>query len=213
MGRRKKSTGAVGQEMPRPAVRPRPSTAQLVALVAIALVIGLSGGYLVFRLGGAAGTPAREDADPARAWRERLSRDPQDVEALLALAHIHLDRQEPDAAEPLYRRVLARDARNVEAITHLGAVALARGQGEAALRQYEAALAIQPDYVHALWDKANFQQQVAKDYAGAIQTWERFQRAVGSESADAKTAQGFIGEARQAMAALSPVEKAFDGTR
>lgn len=211
MGRRRKSAGVVGQETSTLAARPRPSAAQLVALVAIALVIGLSGGYLVFRFSGAGGTPAVGGADPARVWRERVSRDPQDVEALLALAHIHLDRQEPDAAEPLYQRVLARDSRNVEAITHLGAVALARGQAEAALRQYEAALTVQPDSVHALWDKANFQQQVAKDYAGAIRTWERFQRAVGPESADAKTAQGFIGEARQAMAPQSPVEKAFDG--
>jgi hypothetical protein len=64
--------------------------------------------------------------------------------------------------------------------------------------------------VHALWDKATLLQQVKGDYSGAIRTWEAFIRAVGSDSQDAKTAQQFIAEARDAMKNASPVEKAFD---
>jgi cytochrome c-type biogenesis protein CcmH/NrfG len=116
-----------------------------------------------------------------------------------------------DEAETLYRQVLSLHPRNVEAITHLGTVMLGRGQTGAALRQYDLALAIQPDYLHALWDKASLQQQVLQDYPAAITTWEVLLRTAGPESPDGKTAQRFIAEARAAMQKASPVEKAFGG--
>lgn len=188
----------------------RPTVGGVIALMAIALVIGVSGGYLAFRWGGS-GAPAAEQAgqDPTTPLRARLLQNPQDVEALLALAHIHLDRQRLDDAESVYRQVLSLQPKNVEAITHMGTVLLGRGQAIAALREYDAALAIQPDYIHALWDKATLLQQVMQDYPAAIRTWEAFAKAVGPDSQDAKTAQRFIGEARQAMQNASPVDKAF----
>ncbi len=87
---------------------------------------------------------------------------------------------------------------------------MGRGQVDAALARYDQALAIDPRYVHALWDKANLLQQVKKDYPGAIRVWEAFIQVVGAESQDGKTAQNFIAEARKAMGG-APVEKAFGG--
>ena len=178
----------------------RPSVGAVAVLVGIALVIGVSGGYLAFRLSATAPASPAPANDPAAPLQARLIQDPNDIPALLALAHIHLDRQELDSAESLYRRVLALDAKNAEAITHMGNVLFARGQVEAALAKYEEALRVQPGYIHALWDKANLLQQVTHDYAGAIRTWEAFIQAVGPDSQDAQTARTFIAEARQAMA-------------
>jgi cytochrome c-type biogenesis protein CcmH/NrfG len=180
----------------------RPSIPGLLLLLLIMVVIGISGGYIVYRLNGqtvvpASGAPA---GDPAAPWRARLLQNPQDIEALLGLAHVNLDQQNLDEAEALYTQVLAKEPKNVEAITHLGTVQLGRGQVEAALARYNQALALDPGYVHALWDKANLLQQVKKDYAGAITVWETFMRAVGPDSQDGKTAQQFIAEARKAMA-------------
>ncbi len=188
----------------------RPTVGGVIALVAIVLVIGVSGGYLAFRFAGPS-TPAAEQGgqDPTTPLRARLLQNPQDVEALLALAHIHLDQQRLDEAESIYRQVLALQPKNVEAVTHMGTVLLRRGQAIAALREYDAALAIEPAYVHALWDKATLLQQVMQDYPAAIRTWEAFARAVGPDSQDAQTAQRFIREARDAMQNASPVEKAF----
>jgi len=179
----------------------RPSVPGLVLLLLIMVVIGISGGYLVYRLSGDTPVPASPApaSDPAAPWRARLLQNPQDIEALLGLAHVNLDQQNVDEAERLYSQVLAKDPKNVEAITHLGTVQLGRGQVEAALARYNQALALDPGYVHALWDKANLLQQVKKDYAGAITVWEAFMRAVGPDSQDGKTAQGFIAEARKAM--------------
>jgi len=188
----------------------RPTVGGVIALTAIALVIGVSGGYLAFRVAGPS-APAADQAgqDPTTPLRARLLQNPQDVEALLGLAHIHLDRERLDDAEAIYLQVLSLQPKNVEAITHLGTVLLGRGQTVAALREYDAALAIQPDYVHALWDKATLLQEVMQDYPAAIRTWEAFARAVGPDSQDAKTAERFIGEARDAMQNASPVDKAF----
>jgi len=174
----------------------------LVWLVVIALVIGVSGGYLIYRVVGpepSATTAPATAADPTAPWRARLLQNPDDPEALLGLAHAHLDLGQLTDAESLYQKVLARDPKNVEAITHMGNVLRGRGQTDAALQQYEQALAIQPSYVHALWDKGHLLQEVQRDYRGAIRTWEAFIQAVGAESQDAKAAQGFIAEARKAM--------------
>jgi cytochrome c-type biogenesis protein CcmH/NrfG len=188
----------------------RPTVGGVIALMAIVLVIGVSGGYLAFRFAGPS-APASDQAgqDPATPLRARLLQNPQDVGALLSLAHIQLDQQRLDEAESIYRQVLALQPKNVEAITHMGTVLLRRGQAIAALREYDAALAIEPEYAHALWDKATLLQQVMQDYPAAIRTWEAFARAVGPDSQDAKTAQRFISEAREAMQNTSPVEKAF----
>ncbi len=189
----------------------RPTVASVLALAAIVLVIGASGGYLISRFSDSGGqTVGATTADPSTPWRARLLKNPQDVEALLGLAHVQLDAQRLDDAEGLYRQVLALEPNNVEAITHQGSVLLGRGQTDAALREYDRALAIQPDYLHALWDKASLLQQVTRDYPAAIRTWEAFMRAVGPDSQDGKTAERFIREAREALQNASPVEKAFD---
>jgi len=190
----------------------RPTVAGVVGLMAILLIIGVSGGYLASRLMGSSGaTTGAAGQDPTTPWRARLLQNPQDVEALLGLAHIYLDQQRLDDAESLYRQVLSLQPKSVEAITHLGTVMLGRGQAGVALRQYDQALAIQPEYLHALWDKANLLQQVMQDYPAAIRTWEAVLRAVGPNSQDGKTAQQFIAEAREAMKKASPVDKAFGG--
>jgi cytochrome c-type biogenesis protein CcmH/NrfG len=190
----------------------RPSVAGVVGLLVIALVIGISGGYLVYRaMGPTNASVGASGSDPAAPWRARLLQNPKDVEALLRLAHVQLDQQQLDAAEPLYQQVLVLEPQNTEAITHLGNVLFARGEVDAALARYNQALGIDPRYVHALWDKANLLQEVKKDYAGAIRVWETFIQVVGAESPDGKTAQEFTAEAKKAMGGASPVGKALGG--
>jgi cytochrome c-type biogenesis protein CcmH/NrfG len=190
----------------------QPSMTGVVWLLAIALVIGVSGGYIVYRVMGTSTAPEGVSAqDPAAPWRARLLQNPKDVEALLALAHVQLDQQQLDAAESLYQQVLAIEPKNTEAITHIGNVLLGRGQPDAALARYNEALAINPHYVHALWDKANLLQRVKKDYPAAIRVWEAFIQEVGAESQDGKTAQNFIADAKRSMDAQPAAESKAGG--
>lgn len=178
----------------------QPRVGEILALLAVALVIGVSAGYLVVRFTGTgAAPPPAGTTDPAAPWRARLLQNPNDVEALLRVAHVHLDQQQLEDAERLYRQVLSVDQKNVEAITHLGTVFLSRGQTDEALRRYDDALRIQPTYIHALWDRANALQQVKQDYPAAIRAWEAFIQQVGLDSQDGKAAQQFLAEARKAM--------------
>jgi len=190
----------------------RASVAEVLWLLVIALVIGISSGYLVYRATGPTSTSVSgSGSDPTAPWQARLLQNPKDVEALLRLAHVQLDQEQLEAAESLYQQVLAIEPKNTEAITHLGTALLHRGQVDAALARYNEALAIDPRYVHALWDKGTLLQEVKRDYAGAIRVWEVFIQVVGSDSQDGKTAQGFIAEAREAMRGGSPIDKAFGG--
>ncbi len=222
---KKKQQGEKRTPQPEAPVRRAPSllagqltVPSVVALVAIALVIGVSGGYLAHRFTGPSSPPpaappsaARPASDPSAMWQTRLLQNPRDVEALMAIAHAHLTQNQPGEAEALYKRVLAIEPKNVEAIDYLGEIMQGRGQADAALRQYEAALTIQLDYIDALWDKASLLQRVKKDYPAAIKTWEAFQRSVGAGSQDYQTAERFIAEARQAMGAAAPPPKGPGG--
>lgn len=198
---------AAPETAPRPGafarlVSGRPRVIEIVVLLAIGLVIGASAVYLAVRFTqpGSSPTPgSTQSGDPTAMWRARLLQSPNDVEALLGLAHVHLDQRQLDEADRLYRHVLSMDPKNVEAITHLGTVFLSRGQTDEALRRYDDALGIAPGYIHALWDKASALQEAKRDYPAAIRTWEAFIQQVGRDSQDARTAERFISEARAAM--------------
>jgi tetratricopeptide (TPR) repeat protein len=134
---------------------------------------------------------------------ERLQRDPNDVPALLRLAHVHLDQGQVDPARAMYQRVLQLDPRNAEAITHLGNVAAAEGLLEEALRRYDEALAIDPRYAHALWDKARALQERKGDPAAAVPVWEAFLKVMPPGSADYQQAQQMLEEARKGRIAVA----------
>ena len=193
----------------RPGITVAPTVLALGA--AIVLMLGFAGGYLVAtNVGperGPAPGPPPQAASPLgqelSGLAERLQRDPNDVQALLRLAHVHLDRAQVDPARAMYQRILHVDPRNVEAITHLGNVAAAEGRVDEALRHYDAALAIDPKYAHALWDKALAFQHQKGNPAAAVPIWEAFLKVMPPGSADYQQAQKMLEEARKGRIAVA----------
>ncbi len=202
----KGETGDAGQPPPKRAgVTVSPVVLALGA--AIFLMLGFAGGYMVAvnvgpERGGQASAPeAPPQMNPELAvLGERLRRDPNDVQALLRLAHVHLEQGQNDPARAMYERVLQIDARNAEAITHLGNVAAAEGRLDEALRRYDEALAIDPKSMHALWDKAMALQERAGNPRAAVAVWEAFLKVVPAGSADAQKAREMLAEARKGRA-------------
>ncbi len=94
---------------------------------------------------------------------------------MLQAAHASLDAGRYQEAIAAYTAILKRDQRNVDAITHLGVILALAGHHAEALEAFDRALAIDPDYAHALWDKAGV-QEARQDHAGAVATLERFVR-------------------------------------
>jgi len=193
----------------RPGITVAPTVLALGA--AIVLMLGFAGGYLVAtnvgpERGPAPGPPPQAASPLSQEMAgiaERLQRDPNDVQALLRLAHVHLDRGQVEPARGMYQRVLQLDARNVEAITHLGNVAAAEGRVDEALQRFEEALAIDPKYAHALWDKALALQQRKGNPAAAVPVWEVFLKVMPPGSADYQQAQQMLEEARKGKVAVA----------
>lgn len=150
-------------------------------LAALLLSAGLLGGYLLAR------PPKGEGVGGG-----------QDLRALLDLAHLHLDQGEFAQAIEAYKQALQIDSQNVEAITHLGVILTHSPHPERALPIFDKALEIDPNYPHALWDKARLLYEVKQDYRGAIETWERFIK-VSPSSPDAERARELIQEARRRL--------------
>jgi len=122
------------------------------------------------------------------------------LEGMLKAAHASLDAGRYQEAIAAYTAVLRREPRNVDAITHLGVILAIAGHHTDALEAFDRALAIDPNYVHALWDKAGTQEAL-QDHAGAVTTLERFVR-LAPAGPDRDRAQERIREAKARLATM-----------
>jgi tetratricopeptide (TPR) repeat protein len=134
------------------------------------------------------------EAEPARPLPKEM------LQGMLAAAHQSLDAGRYQEAIAAYKAVLRREPKNVEAITHLGVILGLAGHADGALEAFDRALAIDPGYAHAWWDKAGVLQDQKQDYAGAATAWERF-LALAPDGPDRAQAEGRLREARQRAAA------------
>lgn len=125
---------------------------------------------------------------------------PAMLDGMLRAAHQSLDAGRYQEAIAAYKAVLKRQPENVDAITHLGIILAIAGHADGALEAFDRALGIQPDYAHALWDKARVLSEQRQDHAGAIAAWERFM-AVSGPGEDRERAQALIREAKAKAAA------------
>jgi tetratricopeptide (TPR) repeat protein len=198
--------------VPAPATPPTPWTRQPVLLGGAGaglLVFGVVLGLLVSRHS----TPAPPDSAVTAPRPETPSGMPpgaaaggpprpltkEMIEGMLQAAHASLDAGRYQEAIAAYTAVLKRDQRNVDAITHLGVILALAGHHAEALEAFDRALAVDPDYAHALWDKAGV-QEAQQDHAGAAATLERFIR-VSPAGPDRDRAQERLRDARARLAA------------
>jgi tetratricopeptide (TPR) repeat protein len=126
---------------------------------------------------------------------------PEVLAGMLQAAHASLDAGRYQEAIAAYKAVLARHPDNVEAMTHLGVILAQAGHADGALEAFDRALAIDPGYAHAWWDKAGVLFDQKQDYAGAITAWERFLALAPAEGPDRDQARARIQDARQRLAA------------
>lgn len=175
----------------------------ILILAALLFSAGLLGGYLLARPPRGEGS---RPSSPSTMGTPSPSLPPkgegvgggQDLRALLDRAHLHLDQGEFGQAIEAYKKALAIDPQNVEAITHLGIILTHSPHPERALPVFDKALEIDPNYPHALWEKARLLYEIQQDYQGAIETWERFIK-VSPSSPDAERARELIQEARRQL--------------
>jgi tetratricopeptide (TPR) repeat protein len=149
------------------------------------------------------GAPPMTDPGPGGPARSGPPRPipPEVLAGMLQAAHASLDAGRYQEAIAAYKAVLARHPDHVEAITHLGVILAQAGHADGALEAFDRALAIDPGYAHAWWDKAGVLFDQKQDYSGAITAWERFLAIAPAAGPDRDQARARIQDARQRLAA------------
>jgi tetratricopeptide (TPR) repeat protein len=118
------------------------------------------------------------------------------ISALLETAHGALDQGRLDEARAIYARVLAREPRNVEAIRHLGAVLYQQQRVDEAVTKVDEALRIDPKYVHAHWDRAQYLFYGKRDFPATVRAAEAFLQ-VAPEGPDSDSMRALMSQARE----------------
>lgn len=151
------------------------------------------------RAGGMAGMPGVGEGAPPAAPSGRRKMDPQMMRGMLDAAHSSLEAGRLSEAIAAYKAILDRDPDNAEAHTHMGVILARIGHVDGALKAFNRALAIDPTYAHALWDKGLVLFEQQKDDAGAIEAWEAFLKVAG-QGPDTERVRRWIAEARAKLA-------------
>jgi cytochrome c-type biogenesis protein CcmH/NrfG len=191
-------------------------------LAGLLLVAGLGAGYLVAvqaapdrapRVTGEAGAAMPGPVgERVREYRARLETDPRDVEALLGMADLNLQRRDIPRAVEYYKRVIEVDAGNPDALARLGMILGEAGQYPESVATLDRALDRDPNHLEALWWKGQVQLFGLEDYRAAATTWERL-AALLPPGPDQDRARQALARAREGATPASPASGAAPKAR
>lgn len=125
-----------------------------------------------------------------------VQRDPEDVDALLTVGYLYVQRREYAKAKGYYLRASQVDPRNLEARTHLGTVAYFLGDIYEALHHYRQVLAMDPDYKMALFEMGAALRYGKHDLPAAVAAWEHW-LTLDPEAPEADQVRKLVAEARR----------------
>ncbi|MFQ5509592.1 MAG: tetratricopeptide repeat protein [Leptospirillia bacterium] len=128
-----------------------------------------------------------------------LSKNPGDVEALLSMGYLFVQRREYSKARGYYLRASQVAPGNLEARAHLGTVAYFLGNVKEALHHYDQVLAVDPNYTVALFEVGAVLRYGARDLPRAVEAWEKF-LALDPTAAEAEKIRELVAEAKGMIA-------------
>lgn len=105
-------------------------------------------------------------------YRERLDKNPKDLEALIVLGNVNYDMKRYDKAEELYVRALEIDPKNVFVRTDLASAYKYTGDVDKAVSELKKVLAQEQKHETALYNLGIILLNDKKDPDGAIKVWE-----------------------------------------
>jgi cytochrome c-type biogenesis protein CcmH/NrfG len=106
-------------------------------------------------------------------YRNRLNRNPQDLEALILLGNASYDIGSYAEAEDLYRRALTIDPEHTQARTDLATALHRQGKSLEAIDELQRVLVIDYQHENALYNLGLLKLRVRDDREGAIRAWEQ----------------------------------------
>lgn len=105
-------------------------------------------------------------------YRERLDKNPKDLEALIMLGNANYDLKRYDKAKALYIRAIEIDSKNLFVRTDLASTYRYTGEVEKAISELRAVLSLDASHETALYNLGVILLNDKKDLDGAIKAWE-----------------------------------------
>jgi lipoprotein NlpI len=105
-------------------------------------------------------------------YRQRLDKDPKDLEALIFLGNANYDIQRFDKAVEYYERALALDPKNLHVRTDLATSYRNTGKVDQGLKELKQVLALEPKHETALYNLGFILLNDKKDTTGALEVWD-----------------------------------------
>lgn len=186
---------------------------QIYTAIAVVLVLGLLGGYLLHT----SGTP--EESSPAAASSAslpppsqmpsptqmlsaqtqpllaRLQSNPKDVTALIELGNVYFDASQWPDAITYYSRALEVTPNNPDVRTDRGIAYFYSGDADLALKEFDRALKDDPKHAQTLFNEGVVKLNGKNDPKGAIAAWETLLK-VDPEYKDRARVESMMAEAR-----------------
>jgi len=105
-------------------------------------------------------------------YRQRLEKNPKDIEALIFLGNANYDIQRCEKAAEYYEQALVLDPKNIRVRTDLATCYRNTGKVEQAVKELKQVLAIDPLHENALYNLGIILLKDKKDTQGALKTWD-----------------------------------------
>ena len=109
-------------------------------------------------------------------YKDRLEKNPSDVEAMVFLGNANYDITRFEKASEYYQQVLELDPTNIHVRTDLATSYFNLGNTKNALAEIRKVLGLSPAHETALFNLGVILLQAEGDKAGAIEAWERLIR-------------------------------------
>lgn len=105
-------------------------------------------------------------------FEQRVSVNPQDLEAWIHLGHVYFDTDQYAKAITAYEKALALKSDDADVWTDLGIMYHRDGKPQKALECFDQAVAVNPLHEHARFNKGIVMVHDMDDQTGAIKAWE-----------------------------------------
>jgi len=156
-----------------------------ILLAAVALIVGLLGGYLVFSISTAGKNQQAAPAIPVGAgsptdYTQRIAQaekivaqNPKDLNAWISLGNDYFDTEQSQKAINAYTKALEIDPNNPNVLTDQGVMFKKIGWYDKALANFEKAQKIDPNHVQSLFNSGIVYAVDLKDHVKARPYWKK----------------------------------------
>lgn len=120
----------------------------------------------------AARDPGLSVMERIQQYRQRLDKNPKDLEALVFLGNANYDIQRFDKAAEYYERALVLDSKNPHVRTDLATCYRNTGKVDEAVKELKQVLGLEPKHENALYNLGVILLNDKKDVKGALKAWD-----------------------------------------